>query len=151
MKHVLLLLLLLFTACGSGAPNPGPRTPPTPSPSPSPSPITTPATGASDELVMFSTDESMRRLERSQHKVDFFRLANQFEGQEHGGNCGPGMAPCYDYKATYEFKPGGSGPYYNLIVTTTGTKINNKGKPGPAKKREIYVFRDGEYKAGLGK
>jgi len=61
------------------------------------------------------------------------------------------MQPCYDLTSTYELRPGGSGPYYNVIVSTTGTQINNKGKPAPAKKREIYVFRDGEYKAGLGK
>jgi hypothetical protein len=71
--------------------------------------------------------------------------------RDNGGNCGPGMQPCYDYTSTYELKPGGSGAYYNVIVSTTGTRINNKGKPAPAKKREIYVFRDGEYKAGLGK
>lgn len=70
---------------------------------------------------------------------------------DNGGNCGPGMQACYDFNSTYEFKPGGTGPYYNAIVTSTGTRINNKGKPAPAKKREIYVFRDGEYKAGLGR
>lgn len=50
------------------------------------------ATPAGDALVMFASDESMRRLERSHHKVDFFRLANQFEGQEHAGMCGPTTA-----------------------------------------------------------
>ncbi|HUS65637.1 MAG TPA: phytochelatin synthase family protein, partial [Kofleriaceae bacterium] len=77
-----LLPLLALAACGYGTPNPRP----TPSPSP------TTSTPPSDELVLFSTDESMRRLERSRHKVDFFRLANQFEGQEHGGMCGPTSA-----------------------------------------------------------
>lgn len=71
--------------------------------------------------------------------------------RDNGGNCGPGMQSCYDFTSTYELKPGGSGAYYNVIVSTTGTQINSKGKPAPAKKREIYVFRDGEYKAGLGK
>ena len=83
-----LLPLLALAACGYGTPNPHPRLPPSPSPSTSPSTTTPP----SDELVFFSTDESMRRLERSKHKVDFFRLANQFEGQEHGGMCGPTSA-----------------------------------------------------------
>jgi hypothetical protein len=71
--------------------------------------------------------------------------------RDNGGNCGPGMQPCYDFTSTYELKAGGSGEYYNVIVSTTGTPINSQGKPAPAKKREIYVFRDGEYKAGLGK
>jgi hypothetical protein len=53
-------------------------------------PATAPA--ASDDLVPFSSAESMRRLDRSRHKVDFFRLANQFEGQENGGMCGPTSA-----------------------------------------------------------
>ncbi|MGH9531531.1 MAG: hypothetical protein ACRD2Q_04005 [Terriglobales bacterium] len=70
---------------------------------------------------------------------------------DNGGSCGPEMHACYDFTSTYALKPGGSGPYYNVIASTNGTKINNKGKPAPAKKREIYVFKDGEYKAGLGK
>jgi hypothetical protein len=85
---VRLLALLLLGACGYGTPNPHPHE--------IPSTIAgTPAragTPTSDELVYFSTDESMRRLERSTHKVDFFHLANQFEGQEHGGMCGPTSA-----------------------------------------------------------
>lgn len=71
--------------------------------------------------------------------------------RDNGGNCGPGMQACYDVTSTYELKPVGSGAYYNVIVSTSGTQINSKGKPAPAKKREIYVFKDGEYKAGLGK
>ncbi len=70
---------------------------------------------------------------------------------DNGGNCGPGMQPCYDFTSTYELKPGGTEPYYNLIVSSTGTRVNDKGKVAPAKKRQIYVFKDGEYKAGLGK
>jgi hypothetical protein len=40
-------------------------------------------------LVPFSSPESMSRLERSKHKVDFFVLANHFESQANGGMCGP--------------------------------------------------------------
>lgn len=40
------------------------------------------------KLVRFDEPESMARLERSRHKVDFFRLANQFESQANGGFCG---------------------------------------------------------------
>src|SRR5688500_3727759 len=91
MKH--LPLLALLSACGAPAstatsPSRSTSTPTSPTPRTSTS---TPAS-TSDELVLFATDESMRRLERSQHKVDFFRLANHFEGQEHGGNCGPASA-----------------------------------------------------------
>lgn len=39
-------------------------------------------------LVRFDEPESIARLERSRHKVDFFRLANQFEAQHNGGFCG---------------------------------------------------------------
>src|SRR5258708_5333695 len=43
-------------------------------------------------LVEFASPESMARLARSQHKVDFFHLANHFEGQINGGYCGPATA-----------------------------------------------------------
>ena len=88
------LLLVILAACGYGTPNPHPHTIPADSTSTDSPPSTgTPTSAtASDELVLFSTDESMRRLERSRYKVDFFRLANQFEGQENGGMCGPTSA-----------------------------------------------------------
>ena len=90
MKH--LSLLFLLTACVHPGPGPSPSPTTSPSATTTTSPSPSPSTTVSDELVLFSTDESMRRLERSRHKVDFFRLANQFEGQEHGGMCGPTSA-----------------------------------------------------------
>ncbi|NMO18597.1 phytochelatin synthase [Pyxidicoccus fallax] len=47
----------------------------------------TPSTNAG--LVTFSAPESIKRLERSRHKVDFFHLANQFESQGNKAFCGP--------------------------------------------------------------
>lgn len=43
-------------------------------------------------LVPFDSSESMRRLERSRHKADFFRLGNHFESQQNIGFCGPTTA-----------------------------------------------------------
>jgi hypothetical protein len=40
-------------------------------------------------LVPFATPESMKRLDRSKAKVDFFHLANHFESQQNMGYCGP--------------------------------------------------------------
>lgn len=42
-----------------------------------------------ESIVPFASEASMRRLARSQHKVDFFKLANHFEGQQNRGMCGP--------------------------------------------------------------
>ena len=50
------------------------------------------ASTATSALVPFDSAEGRIRLERSQAKADFFRLANQFEAQEHLGNCGPTSA-----------------------------------------------------------
>jgi hypothetical protein len=44
------------------------------------------------ELLAFDSAASIRRLERAADKLDFFVLANHFEGQEHGGMCGPTSA-----------------------------------------------------------
>jgi len=43
-------------------------------------------------LVAFSDPASTTRLARSRHKVDFFQLANQFEGQTNKAFCGPTTA-----------------------------------------------------------
>lgn len=51
-----------------------------------------PASTARTMLVPFESPESVARLERSRHKVDFFRLVNQFEPQQNGGLCGPTSA-----------------------------------------------------------
>lgn len=40
-------------------------------------------------LVPFAAPESVQRLARSQHKVDFFHLANHFESQSNKAFCGP--------------------------------------------------------------
>ena len=40
-------------------------------------------------LTPFAVPESMKRLERSTAKVDFFHLANHFESQQNLGYCGP--------------------------------------------------------------
>ncbi|MFP2926579.1 phytochelatin synthase family protein [Pyxidicoccus sp. 3LG] len=46
-------------------------------------------TPAGPGLVTFSAPESIKRIERSRHKVDFFHLANQFESQGNKAFCGP--------------------------------------------------------------
>ena len=43
---------------------------------------------AASPLVDFASDEGIARLERSQHKIDFFHLANQFESQSNKFFCG---------------------------------------------------------------
>lgn len=43
-------------------------------------------------LVGFAEPESMVRLSRSRHRVDFFHLANQFEAQSNRAFCGPTSA-----------------------------------------------------------
>ena len=40
-------------------------------------------------LTPFAVPESMKRLERSTARVDFFHLANHFESQQNLGYCGP--------------------------------------------------------------
>jgi hypothetical protein len=50
--------------------------------------LSTPGAG----VVGFAAPESMTRLDRSRHKVDFFHLANQFEGQTNKIFCGPTTA-----------------------------------------------------------
>ena len=60
-------------------------------------PATNPATtsvkaNAFSALVPFATDEGMARLARSDAKIDFSALANQFEAQYNSAFCGPTSA-----------------------------------------------------------
>jgi hypothetical protein len=43
-------------------------------------------------VVPFASAESQKRFDRAAAKVDFFRLANHFEGQQNVGYCGPASA-----------------------------------------------------------
>lgn len=47
------------------------------------------STAAVAKPLDWSSDEGVRRLERSKHKVDFFPLANHFESQINKVYCGP--------------------------------------------------------------
>lgn len=47
---------------------------------------------SADILVDYTSEEGMRRIERSSHKRDFFVLSNNFESQENGLFCGPTSA-----------------------------------------------------------
>jgi hypothetical protein len=51
-----------------------------------------PPTSVVQELVPFSSDEGLARLDRSTAKVDFPALANQFESQYNPAFCGPTSA-----------------------------------------------------------
>jgi hypothetical protein len=48
-----------------------------------------PAVPSADALVPFASAESEKRLARATAKIDFFRLVNNFEGQQNLGYCGP--------------------------------------------------------------
>ncbi|HXE91091.1 MAG TPA: hypothetical protein VNK82_09030 [Terriglobales bacterium] len=54
---------------------------------------------------------------------------------------------CDNFDSTYAFQPNTTQPDQDLVVTSTGTRLNDKGKVVPVKKRQVYVFRGGEYKA----
>ncbi|MCF7969823.1 MAG: phytochelatin synthase family protein [Methylococcaceae bacterium] len=43
-------------------------------------------------IVNWGTEEGIKRLEASQYKVDFFKLANHFESQNNKLFCGPASA-----------------------------------------------------------
>jgi len=55
-------------------------------------PLSPPAAVPADTLVPFASPESISRLEHSQAKVDFFHLANHYEGQTNKAFCGPTSA-----------------------------------------------------------
>jgi len=50
------------------------------------------APASAQGIVPFASAESMARLDRSKHKVDFFTLANHFESEQNVAMCGPTTA-----------------------------------------------------------
>lgn len=55
-------------------------------------PPAAPVSASAPPLVLFSSPESIARLERSKAKIDFFTLADHFEAQQNAGLCGPTSA-----------------------------------------------------------
>jgi hypothetical protein len=51
-----------------------------------------PFTLSAAQLVRWESEESMKRIERSQYKRDFFKLSNHFEAQSNKLYCGPTSA-----------------------------------------------------------
>ena len=70
---------MLFSACATHSPATNSAT-------------TSVKANAFSELVPFATEEGMARLGRSDAKIDFAALANQFEAQYNGAFCGPASA-----------------------------------------------------------
>jgi len=70
-------------------------------------------------LVSFTEPESIKRLERSKHKVDFFHLANQFESQGNKAFCGPTSS----------------------VIVLNALRVNNDAIPKPEDPRLIPLPR----------
>jgi len=77
------LLLVALLGCQSAPPTSRPVAAAT---------VVSPAAAVDQGLVAFASDEGLARLARSNAKVDFALLANQFEAQLNGAFCGPTSA-----------------------------------------------------------
>ena len=88
-KHALLIALIAVTPACAQSQGKASSASTTPSESATPRVSATPIVAP---VVAFSSEESMQRLARSSHKVDFFKLVNHFEGQQNLGMCGPTSA-----------------------------------------------------------
>ena len=68
---IMFTLFICFNACVHSPPN---------------------ATNLDNKIISWNSPEGMSRLSESQHKVDFFTLANHFEAQQNTIFCGPASA-----------------------------------------------------------
>jgi len=121
MRGTLLLSLLVVVGCKESKSDPAAVAPAT-----APAPVTAPAAPAappSNELVAFASEESMLRLDRAAQKVDFFTLANHYEGQEHGGMCGPTTAVIVLNALRVDEPPEGKPVDKTAIPATYAAKI----------------------------
>jgi len=64
---------------------------------------------------------------------------------DNGGACGqPGPGSCYSFDKKYTFVPSAK-PFFDLTVTSTGTKIGDKGKVVHERGTQVMVYKNGEY------
>jgi len=96
----------------------------------------TSATAKTPDIIDWSSEDGIIRLERSKHKVDFFLLANNFESQSNKLFCGPTSAVIVlnalrrggekvpqdqiTFEKSYtEFLPDGFDPRFNAYTQNT--------------------------------
>jgi hypothetical protein len=64
---------------------------------------------------------------------------------DNAGSCGA-PSSCFSYDAKYRVEPKPGQEYHDIVVTTTGTKLNANGRVVPATATTRYVYTAGEYK-----
>lgn len=66
-------------------------------------------------------------------------------GGDNEGTCGEDLQPCWKFSSRMAFEPGANPDYFDIKVTTTGTKSDDNGKIGRANAVKKYAFVNGKY------
>jgi hypothetical protein len=106
-------------------------------PIPSPIPENNLPTNTYDSLILIA-------------KVDksFKEILSTETGGDNSGTCGDDFILCWSFSSKYEFVPGKNQNFFDLKITTTGTKDGEVEKTVvPVDENKTYVFDGKEYKA----
>ncbi len=66
-------------------------------------------------------------------------------GGDNSGACGEELAACWKYSSKMDFEPGPNPDYYDIKVTTSGTREDDNGNVRQANALKKYTFVDGKY------
>jgi serine/threonine protein kinase len=104
-----------------------------------------------------TTEEAMILIADVDGALRELITVSEFSGDNSGADCGgprdPTNAdassifggPCYRYSSKPEFEPGANPEYFDLKVTTIGTKLDNADKPRRVNAVKKYSFNQGKY------
>jgi hypothetical protein len=88
----------------------------------------------------------------AEHNRSLSRLLALNVGGSNESDCDPAGSPapnCWSYKSRLEFVPGENQDYYDLLVTTEGTRRLNGGEVAPVNETRRYLFVNGQYAASV--
>jgi serine/threonine protein kinase len=95
------------------------------------------------------TEEAVSIMGEVQDTVKELLTILEYAG-DNAGACGEGggeegMSPCWKFSSKMDFEPGAKPDYFDIKVTTTGTKEDDNGKIRKANAVKKYVFVEGKY------
>lgn len=95
-------------------------------------------TGGESLILIAEVEGTLRELLR----------LSEFSGDNSGSGCNEGSeiaGPCWKYSSKVDFQPGTNPDYFDIKVTTSGTKLNDAGEVREVNAVRRYKFTQGHY------
>lgn len=90
------------------------------------------------------THEAVSLLAEVGERISEVLSVNPYGG-DNEGTCGEDLQPCWKFSSRMDFESGSNPDYFDIKVTTTGTKTDDNGNIGRANAVKKYTFVNGKY------